>query len=534
MSIDPPAGAGALAPNLRADGEGLLATWLEPTRDRAHRLRISRYTAQGWSPAVTIVEDRRLVANWADMPSVAVGADGTLVAHWAEASGTEAHAYDAVVARSADRGASWTRIGRLHEDPTPAEHGFVSLVAEADGIRAFWLDGRETARAGGATALRTAMVGATVTGEAVVDARVCDCCQTSAATTGDGPLVVYRDRTDDELRDVGSARIEAGAWKPRGAVAVDGWRIAGCPVNGPAIDARDPMVAVAWYSYAGSVHRVRAAFSRDGGTTFGAPVEVDAPRGGRAPVGRVGIILDGDTAIVSWLASEREAGSILVRRVAADGAVGAELAVARSAAGRDAGFPRLARTGDAAVVAWTEPGEPSRVRAVRVRLVAIPAATAGADAPVTVAPAVAAVGSVAPSPPVVTLEGAPIDLASLRGKVVLLNLWATWCEPCRHELPVLAGLHARDGGRGLVVVGLNVDRQRTPAEIADFVARRKLPFSIWRDAADGASAALGVSTYPANLVIGRDGVIRWRRDGAILADDPELRRALDEALAAPR
>ena len=206
--------------------------------------------------------------------------------------------------------------------------------------------------------------------------------------------------------------------------------------------------------------------------------------------------------------------------------------MASSLPGRDAGFPRIARTGTEIVVAWTEPGKPSRLRAARLRLAELrragtapPSSTDGDNGAV-------AVGSVAPDLRLTSLDGSAVSLASLRGKIVLVNLWATWCEPCRHELPVLAALHEREAADELAIVAINIDRARTSDEIADFVAKRKLPFAVWLDPDDRATAAFGASSFPINVLIDRDGVIRWRRDGAIRADDAELRTALDAALGA--
>ncbi len=533
-SIDPPASAGALAPNLHATADGVLATWLEPIGDGKHRLRFARWSADAWSAPVTVVEDSRIVANWADVPSVAASGDGALVAHWAQTSGTEAYAYDAVIARSRDGGATWTPMGPLHDDRTPTEHGFVSLVGEAKGVRAFWLDGRATAAEGGATSLRTALVGETIDAGAVVDDRVCDCCGTSAVMSTGGPLIAYRDRSEDELRDIAIARRGGDDWPSR-PVNLDGWQIAGCPVNGPALAIDGQRVAVAWYTYADSTHRVRASFSDDGGGTFGAPIEIDGPRGSRAPLGRVSVAIAADgTAVVGWLASDREDAVILLRRVDAKGQVGPELQVGGNLAGRDAGFPRIAGAGDELVVMWPESGESPRLRAVEIPFTAVP--LPGPSNPIDDGAAkdsLITVGADAPAIDAVAVDGAPVSLTALRGKVVLVNLWATWCEPCRHELPVLTKLHESDEARGLAIVALNVDRKRTRDEIADYAKRRKLPFAVWLDPDDLASKALGASTYPVNVLVDRKGKVVWRRAGAIRAEDPELRAALDEALAAP-
>ncbi len=534
VRFDPPAALGSIGLNLRASGNTVLATWIEPGKG-SNRLRFSKWSAAGWSSPVTVVEAAGVVANWADVPSVQSAPDGALVLHWAERSAGEGHNYDAIVARSTDGGASWSRLGRLHRDATAAEHGFVSLIPDDGGVRAFWLDGGASSRPGGTTELRTAVVGESIAGEVVVDPSVCDCCQTTAAATIGGPIVVYRDRTKDEIRDVWASRLRGGQWSPSSPIAMDGWKIAGCPVNGPSMDARDGLVAVGWYTYANSQPRVRVAFSEDDGATFGAAIDVDAARGAHAPIGRVSAVVDGGSAIVSWISSEREQASILVRRVSRGGAMGPPLLVAQSKPDRDTGFPRMIRFGNDVVISWTEPGPEGGVHAGRLALADLPATgsprvTIGAEA----AARSRLEGKPAPNLAAKTLEGVGVELSSLRGGVVLLNLWATWCEPCRQELRLLAGLHEKNQSRGLTVVALSVDRERTIEDISSFAKQRKLPFSVWHDREDRASSALDVRTLPASFLIGRDGTILWRRDGAIEADDPELGSAIDAALAAQK
>jgi len=97
-----------------------------------------------------------------------------------------------------------------------------------------------------------------------------------------------------------------------------------------------------------------------------------------------------------------------------------------------------------------------------------------------------------------------------------------------------AGTFKREhAGSNHTIVAVNVDRNRARDEIADYVKRRKLPFAVWLDPDDRASQALGASTYPVNVLVDREGKVVWRRAGAIRAEDPELRAALDAALAAP-
>ncbi|MDQ5858147.1 MAG: hypothetical protein M3542_07730 [Acidobacteriota bacterium] len=367
--VDPPARPGALGPNLSLDGKAVLLSWLEPPhpgvkpQEGNYALRFSRLENGRWSEPATIASGTDFFANWADFPSVTPDARGRLLAHWAAKSAGETYAYDVRLALSRDRGRTWKPLGTAHDDRTPTEHGFVSAVPEGDRVRLFWLDGRATAGGRGAMALRTALVGDAVGRSEVLDRKVCDCCQTGAAATAGGPLVVYRDRSDTEIRDVAAVRVNGNRWTAPRPVARDGWEIGGCPVNGPAIAAAGRRVAVAWYTQAADRPRVEVAFSNDAGASFGPVAVVDA----RAPLGRVDVVLDGNgDALVLWAASEGKAGSIRLARVTPAGRVGPALSVAATDASRSSGFPRLERADDTLVVAWIEASEPPRLRAATI------------------------------------------------------------------------------------------------------------------------------------------------------------------------
>jgi thiol-disulfide isomerase/thioredoxin len=547
--FDPPAGPGAMAPNLVASGaEELLLTWLEPEgaaegKSQAHQLRFSRWTQGAWSPAVTLTRGEALVANWADFPSMVRGPNGSLVAHWAERSAKGPYAYDVILGRSTEGGKDWRRLGPAHDDKTQTEHGFVSLLEDGAGVRAFWLDGRETAGAegheghgAGAMTLRTAVLGKSLTGGELLDNRVCDCCGTSAAMTSEGPLVVYRNRDENEVRDIFIVRRTKKGWSQPRAVHADGWKVPGCPVNGPSVAARGRRVAVAWYTYAEDRPRVRLAFSEDAGASFGAPIEVDGPRGSRVPLGRVDVALEDDgAALVSWLASEREEAAVLVRRVTADRKRGSELHVTKTRADRQSGFPRMERLGASLFMTWTEVGTPSHVRAARFPAARVPPASTSNEATLepTALTQPLAPGQPAPDYAAVDLAGAKVSLAGERGRVVLVNLWATWCEPCRFELPELAELHERHAQKGLRVIGVSVDVERTATEVRDFVQRRKLPYTIWHDPENRAAQAFRAELLPTSFLFDKRGALVWRRMGTVSAKDPELEAAIQRALAAP-
>jgi thiol-disulfide isomerase/thioredoxin len=114
-----------------------------------------------------------------------------------------------------------------------------------------------------------------------------------------------------------------------------------------------------------------------------------------------------------------------------------------------------------------------------------------------------------------------------------VNLWATWCEPCRFELPELAALHERHASKGLRVIGVSVDGQRSASEIRDFVTRRKLPYTFWHDPADQASQAFRAETLPASFLFDKRGTLVWRTVGTVHANDPELEAAIQRALNTP-
>lgn len=365
--VDPPAGPGSMAPSLVAAGGGkdLLLTWLEPMEPEGHRLRFSRLADGKWSAPVTVASGAALFANWADFPSVAQAPDGSLVAHWLAKTGGDTYAYGIFLARSTDGGATWTPAGLLHDDRVPAEHGFVSWVPDGKALRAVWLDGRETAKGGPMTLRSTVLEDGKPRPAELLDDRVCDCCQTDTALAADGPVVAYRDRTSDEIRDIYVKRRTAQGWSKPARVGADKWKIPGCPVNGPAIAASGKRVAVAWFTGAPPGPRVQLAFSEDGGATFGKPVLVD----GEKPLGRLDLALDPNgNALVSWLAlEENNTAALRLRRVSPAGKADAPATLARTSASRSGGVPRLATAGGRLYVAWVDDSEAGR----RVRVGAV-------------------------------------------------------------------------------------------------------------------------------------------------------------------
>jgi hypothetical protein len=229
-----------------------------------------------------------------------------------------------------------------------AEHAFISLAPHGKGVAAVWLDGRNKPDEGhGDTMLRLADVDAkgVMTNERTLDGRVCDCCATAAAAGRNGLVVAYRDRSASEVRDISVVAETKGRWsEPRG-LAKDGWTIKGCPVNGPQLDIRGNLVAAAWFTAANDKPRVKLAFSRDGGATFGTPLVLDDG----APAGRADVaFIDNDTVAVTWL----EGGEVRLRTASPSG----PRTPAQRLGPAMKTTPRLAVAGGTMYVVWADKG----------------------------------------------------------------------------------------------------------------------------------------------------------------------------------
>ena len=372
-SIPFPGGAESAQPRLAADVDGRpILSWLEPAGDEV----VFRYAVldrEQFSAPREVTRGTDLFVNWADLPSVQPVTADVWAAHWLRLAPDSAGAYHVATAVSRDGGASFGAPVQLNDDSAAAEHGFVELFAWGDAIGAFWLDGRQLAEWSFdepdkllGTSLRVARIdysGAVVARD-IVDELVCDCCAPDHAMASAGPVVAYRDRTPEEVRDIVVRRFADGRWQDAVSTGADNWHIEGCPVNGPKIAAAGDRVAVAWFTAANNAPRVRFAASTDGGASFAPALELD----GLGSFGQVGLLLEPDgAAIVTWWRAAQGGGTDLVlRTVGVDGALGTPRVIAHGPATQPVDVPQIIAAGDDVLVAWTTLDDDAAVHVVLV------------------------------------------------------------------------------------------------------------------------------------------------------------------------
>ena len=367
--IETPASDHSLAPRLISSGDTVVMSWLEKT-ETGHRFMLAEFDGSDFGPARVIAEGSNFFANWADTPGIGIADDSTWLAHWLERSGRGTYAYDVIMAISRDNGQTWSEPFSPHDDGTLTEHGFVStfpVPGSVTSLGAVWLDGRETQPAevdqthdhhhhhqgSGNMTLRTAVI----TREGAIeqpyqlDARVCDCCPTAAAQTDEGIIVVYRDRSDDEIRDISIIRQTDTGWSKPTSVHNDGWKIEGCPVNGPELIAQDQHVVVAWFTLADDVPRIHIARSTDSGRSFDPPKALDA----NIAMGRVGLAWFDQGYVLTWMAQQDSNATLRLAHFNADGYLLQQADLITLNQGRISGVPEILSNQNGELwLSWTE------------------------------------------------------------------------------------------------------------------------------------------------------------------------------------
>jgi hypothetical protein len=346
-------GTASMGPQLTAaPNGGAVMSWMEQS-DATFTLRFADRSGGGqWTPPRSVTSGTNWFVSGVDPPAVMRLSDGSLVAFWYKAVDLATEAYDTLMATSKDDGKTWSKEFSPHHDGTRSQHGFASLfewpAAQGGGLGLVWLDGR----AGADMGLHSARFDGAwkQTAETSINQRVCECCPTSVALASGGPVVAFRDRSPQEVRDIHVLRRDGDAWAEPVAVFAKHWQVDSCPVNGPSIAATGTNVAVAWFEAPDDDGHAYVAFSSDGGRTFGKPVRVDD----EVSLGHVGVaMLDGGAAAVTWV--EFDNGSrFRVRKVEPSGARSAAVQIAGGEGRYLSGIPRVARAGNQLLFTWTE------------------------------------------------------------------------------------------------------------------------------------------------------------------------------------
>jgi thiol-disulfide isomerase/thioredoxin len=141
-----------------------------------------------------------------------------------------------------------------------------------------------------------------------------------------------------------------------------------------------------------------------------------------------------------------------------------------------------------------------------------------------------AVGTSFPGFKAARADGTMVDLATLKGKVVLMNLWATWCGPCQEEIPELEALYEKDQAKGFEIAGISVDSAGSEKAIADFVRLHKMTYPVYLDPDSRSTDLLRTSVLPTSILLDRNGIVLWHHAGMVRAADPDFSAALQKAL----
>ncbi|WP_026451675.1 hypothetical protein [Aequorivita capsosiphonis] len=357
--LENPSSGNSSLPRLFGTENQLFMSWVEE-KDSISVLYFSTLENGKWTKPFEVNSGNDWFINWADFPTIAENNGNILVSHL-QKSAEDKYTYDVKMDLFSAETKTWKKDILLHNDGTASEHGFVSVVPYGkSSFYAIWLDGRNTvagadgheAHGGPPMSLRGRVVHADGSMEPAVelDNRVCDCCQTGMTSIDGAPLLVYRDRSAAEVRDIARIGLFEDSFSAPHPVYNDNWKISGCPVNGPVIDAYKNNAAVAWFTAVNNISKVQLAFSKDKGKTFGAPIQVNENK----TMGRVDVVMTSEnTAIVSWVENIGDETLIRAMRVSKDGAKAFPVTISKTSFERASGFPQLEIVGDSLYAAWT-------------------------------------------------------------------------------------------------------------------------------------------------------------------------------------
>ena len=344
-------------PSLTSNNGSLALTWISSDKDMNASLNFRQFKNEKWTNPQTLAIGSDWFINWADFPTHAINGDRVLTSYLKKsASGT--YTYDVFLNLQKLSGEKIKEDFILNTDGFKAEHGFVSIAeGNNEGFFITWLDGRNTVEKelnGNHKPMTIRFAEITTAGDIVneieLDSSVCDCCQTSITNTDKGPVVVYRDRSDKEIRDIYVTRNIDDGWETPVPVYNDEWEIYGCPVNGPKVVSNSNNLAVSWFTVADGKPSVNLSFSESYGSSFSNPIKIND----YTAIGRVDVaFLNDNEVLVSYMEVDDVGTYLRLKKVSIDGKVSEPITISKIDSGRNTGVPQLEILDNEIFIVWT-------------------------------------------------------------------------------------------------------------------------------------------------------------------------------------
>lgn len=339
-------------------GEGSLSlSWISSNEGNKSTLNFSQLKEGKWTNTQTMATGSNWFVNWADFPAHAIN-ENLILSSYLKKSDSGTYTYDVILSLQKLSGEKVKEDFLLNTDGVKAEHGFVSIIPNHNqGFFITWLDGRNTLDKNldgyhKPMTIRFAEITnkGDIKDESELDSATCDCCQTSIAVTNKGPVVVYRDRSDKEVRDIYIARKINGIWGVPTPIHNDGWEINGCPVNGPKVASNSNNLAISWFTVFNEKPTVNLSFSKSNGASFGTPIKINDDDA----IGRVDVaFLNPQEVLVSYIEGDDVGTYLRIKKVSIDGKVSAPITISKIDGGRNSGVPQLEILDNDAFIVWT-------------------------------------------------------------------------------------------------------------------------------------------------------------------------------------
>ena len=314
-----------------------------------------------WNKPSLINSSTDWFVNWADFPRITSNNNNGISVHYLQKSGDDTYSYDIKVMNSKDGGGNWDKPLKLHNDSTKTEHGFVSTINYNNNFLSTYLDGRQNELAKHDKSLSPQMtlrstsynIDGEILLDKLIDNKVCDCCQTDLGITQNNiPITVYRDRSQNETRDIYYSFFKDAKWSTPLSINDDNWIISGCPVNGPAISTFRNSSSVVWYTEEEGESVLKIAFSENITNGFNDPIIINA----NDPIGRVDIEMINETSsLISYMDYIGEKAYLKVQKVNSLTGNNKFIIIEEISNTRASGFPKINIIDDAkTIITWTD------------------------------------------------------------------------------------------------------------------------------------------------------------------------------------